>query len=354
MLAAALLVASQVVTSTQTQPRAAAPPRDARPPVIGTAVIRGHVYAGDTGRPLRRARIMVTAPELGPDPRQTSTNLDGRFEIKDLPAGRYTVTVSRAGYLQLRYGQRRPLEQAKPLQLLDKQAVENVDFTLPRMSVITGRVIDEANEPVAGAQVFAMRSTYFEGRRRLVPAGGGPVQQTDDVGQFRILGLPPGTYYLRAMMRDTWTVSENGVEQTFGYAPTYFPSTSNVNDGRRISVGIGQESSNNDIALIPGRAVTVSGIAFDSHGRPLAGQSVTLMQETRGPGMSMVMSAGSSTVAPDGTFLLRNVPPVDYKLAARTSGDKGLEAAAVPILVNGSTSTTSRLRRLPADRSAAR
>jgi hypothetical protein len=336
MLALALVVATQVVTSTQTQPRPPGPARDGRPAVTGTAVIRGRVFAADTGRPLRRARITVSAPELGPEPRQTSTNLEGKYEIKELPAGRFTLTVTRAGYLQLRYGQRRPLEQAKPLQVLDEQTLENVDFSLPRMSVITGRVIDEANEAVAGAQVMAMRSTYFEGKRRLVPVGGmGPGGgQTDDAGQFRILGLPPGTYYVRAIMRDTWTVSENGVEQTFGYAPTYFPSTTNIADARRVTVGIGQEAANSDIALIPGRAVTVSGTAFDSHGRPLAGMSVGLTQETRGPGMAMMMSAGNSTVTADGSFTIRNVPPGEYKLMARAAGDKGGEAAALPILVN--------------------
>jgi len=338
MLAMALLVATQIVNTQipSGQPPRQAPPRDARPPAAtGTAVIRGRVFAADTGRPLRRARITVNAPELGPEPRQTSTNAEGRYEVKDLPAGRYTVTVNRAGYLQLRYGQRRPLEQGKPLQVLDRQAVENVDFSLPRMSVITGRVIDEANEAVAGAQVFAMRSTYFDGRRRLVPAGGGLGQQTDDAGQFRLLGLAPGTYYLRAMMRDTWTVSENGVEQTYGYAPTYYPTTTDIGSARRVSVGIGQEAINMDIALIPGRAVSVSGQAFDSHGRPLAGQRVDLMQEMRGPGMAMMMGAGSSTVSPEGKFTIRNVPPGEYKVTARVPGEKGTEAVAVPIQVNG-------------------
>jgi len=337
MTPAALAAGQAINAQTQTRQVGPVPTRDRPPVVTGTSVIRGRVFAADTGKPLRRARITVRAPELGQDPRQTSTNADGRYEIKDLPAGRYTLTVNRAGYLQLQYGQRRPLEQGKPLQVLDRQMVDNVDFSLPRMSVITGRVLDEMNEPVAGAQVFAMRSTYFEGKRRLVPAGGGGPgsQQTDDAGQFRILGLPPGTYYLRANMRDTWSVTENGVEVTFGYAPTYFPMTPNPGDAKRITVGVGQELSNNDISLIPGRAANISGTAFDSHGRPLAGQSVGLSQETRGPYMGMFMSAGSGTVNPDGTFLIKNVPPGDYKLMARASGEQGAEAATMPIAMNG-------------------
>lgn len=125
------------------------PPRDVRqPPQTGTAVIRGRVVAGDTGRPLRRARITVSAPELGRDNRTTSTGLDGRYEIEDLPPGRYTIRVERSGYLGLQYGQRRPLEQGKPLQVADKQVVENINFTLPRSSVIRGHITDEFSEPV--------------------------------------------------------------------------------------------------------------------------------------------------------------------------------------------------------------
>src|SRR5262245_41811986 len=97
------------------------PSRDSRgaPPATGTAVIRGRVVAGDSGKPLRRAHIQVSAPELGPEGRSTSTNLDGKYEITDLPPGRYSITVTRSGYLRLSYGQRRPFEVGKPLQLDD-------------------------------------------------------------------------------------------------------------------------------------------------------------------------------------------------------------------------------------------
>ena len=134
----------------------------------GTAVVRGRVIAGDSGKPLRRARITLTGPELGREGRSTSTSLDGRYEIADLPAGRYTIRVTRSGYLPLLYGQRRPLEPGKPLQLLDRQAIDYVDFSLPRASVISGQITDELSEPVADVQVFAMRSAYFSGRRRMV------------------------------------------------------------------------------------------------------------------------------------------------------------------------------------------
>jgi protocatechuate 3,4-dioxygenase beta subunit len=134
-------------------PTAAAqtPPRDAAESAkTGTAIIRGRVLAADTGKPLRRARIQLTAPELAGAPRNTSTDADGRYEFMELPAGRFTIRVTRSGYLSLAYGQRRPREAAKPLQLADQEVLERVDVALPRMAVISGRIVDEMGDPIEG------------------------------------------------------------------------------------------------------------------------------------------------------------------------------------------------------------
>ena len=113
-------------TSQPVQPstQRAAPPRDAeRKDAKGTAVLKGRVVAGENGKPLRRARITIRAPELGSESqRTTSTNLDGRYEFKDLPAARYRVSVTRGGYLGLDHGQRRPGEIGRPVQLADGQS----------------------------------------------------------------------------------------------------------------------------------------------------------------------------------------------------------------------------------------
>ncbi|HMD34001.1 MAG TPA: carboxypeptidase-like regulatory domain-containing protein [Vicinamibacterales bacterium] len=333
MLAVVVAVALGIGAQ-QPPPRPTAPLRDASATTTptGTAVIRGRVLDGETKKPLRRARITANSPELGREPRTTSTNLDGRFELNDLPAGRYTISATRSGYLPLRYGQRRPLEAGKPLQIEDKQQIENVDFALPRMSVITGRVFDETTEPIESVRIFAMRAMWFQGKRRLVPAGSAT---TDDAGQYRVRNLAPGTYFIRANASDTWTVTESGVDQTYGYVPTYQPSTPDMAAARRITVGVGQEISNADVFLVPGRAVTVSGTAFDSRGRALAGQQVALGQETRGPEMGMFWGSSGTggRVNPDGTFTIRTVVPGEYQIAVRTGGAQGNEAISMPVSV---------------------
>jgi hypothetical protein len=296
----------------------------------GTALIRGRVTAADTSRPLRRVRVTVTAPELGGTPRNISTDADGRYEFRGLPAGRYRVTAARSGYLTLQYGQRRPLEQGVPLQVLDGQSVAAVDFVLPRMGVITGRVLDDLGDPIEAVTVMALRLRFWEGRRQLVPTGGG-FAFTDDAGEYRVLGLVPGTYYVMATTREAWTVNEDGTPRTMGYAPTYFPGTTNTAMAGRITVGLGQEARG-DFSLVAGRAATLSGTAFDSRGRPFS--AVNLREEIRGDSFSRMGAAKTATVAADGTFTIRDVTPGEYKLAAGATDPDRPDAAIVPITVD--------------------
>ena len=93
----------------------------------------------DTGRPVKRARVFVTAAEL-PGGRGVLTDDTGVFDLTELPAGRYTLTVSKSGFVSLSYGQRRPLQAGTPLQLADGEQLKGIQFQLPRGGVIAGRV----------------------------------------------------------------------------------------------------------------------------------------------------------------------------------------------------------------------
>src|SRR5262249_51555119 len=77
------------------------------PPPAGR--ITGTVSASDNGRPVKRARVFVSAVEL-PGGRGVLTDDQGVFDLTELPAGRYTLTVSKSGFVSLSYGQRRPLQ----------------------------------------------------------------------------------------------------------------------------------------------------------------------------------------------------------------------------------------------------
>lgn len=82
----------------------------------GTAVIRGQIMSADTGAPIRRAQVRISSPDAR-ESRVAATDAQGRFEVKELPAGRYTVTASKGGFVSLQYGQRRPSESGTPIEL---------------------------------------------------------------------------------------------------------------------------------------------------------------------------------------------------------------------------------------------
>jgi hypothetical protein len=150
-------------------PRLQAPPRDNVAIPTGTARIRGRVVAADTGAPLRRAQVRLSNTELRIN-RIVSTNAEGRYEFVDLPAARYSLNVTRNGYVSLGFGQRRPFESGRPLDAAAAQTIENIDFALPRGGVISGRITDELGEPMAGVRLQAMRFQYQStGERQLVP-----------------------------------------------------------------------------------------------------------------------------------------------------------------------------------------
>ena len=110
------------------------------------------------------------------------------------------MQASKGSYVQLQYGQQRPFEPGKPVEVLEAQTVEKVDFALPHGGVITGRILDEFGEPLADTQVAAMRYQNMGGRRRLMPAG--RPAMTNDIGEFRLFAIPPGQYYLSATLRN--------------------------------------------------------------------------------------------------------------------------------------------------------
>jgi hypothetical protein len=325
----------------------------------GSAVIRGRVTAIDTGAPVRRAQVSATAPGTGLM-RAATTDADGQFELRDLPAAAWTLTASKPGFVAQRLGQRHPFESVVPLDVGDGQQVGGANFALARGGVITGRIYDDLGDPLANARVQVLRSRMVEGRRRLVAVG--VSDGTDDTGAFRLYGLAPGDYYVSASMGGfIGAVGGNAVGAvamgavTFaagaaepiqlrgasGSVPTYFPGTVNVAEAQRIRLGAGEETTIS-FGLQAVRASRISGTVINADGGAPSSGAV-MLRSADSDEVFVGMGAGGPILA-DGAFSIPSVAPGSYALTARTGGqNRGgsgrtageMEVGTVNVTVNG-------------------
>ena len=307
------------------------PPRDPqRPPAKGTAVIKGIVVDAQSGAPVRGATVRAAGAAAPQQP--VAVDGEGQFEIRELPAGKYLVTALRTGYLPGSYGQRSPTTPGAPLELLDGQQVEKVRIAMWRGGVISGNVFDEYGEPAVGVQVQAMQYRYIGGTRQLVPTGmSGPIR-TDDLGGFRLYGLPPGQYYVSA--RPMNMMQANVPAGGTGVMPTYYPNTADQAGAQRLNVVAGKEIGGINISLVTGRLARIRGRAVMSTGEPFAASYVSLTQR-EGNGMS---SSSGGTVRPDGTFEVAGVTAGQYLISVRPQNARDgddVEVARANVTVTG-------------------
>jgi protocatechuate 3,4-dioxygenase beta subunit len=318
----------------------------------GTGRIRGRVISTETGGPVRRAQVRINGPEIAA--KTALTDAEGRYEFRDLPAGRFNLSGTKSGFVTVQYGQTRPFESGKAIELADAQVLDKADIQMPRGSVVSGRVLDEFGDPVADANVSALRSTWTSGKRRLQPTG--RTAQTNDLGQYRIYGLPPGDYYVSATFRGgpEMMVTEMAMGMALsggaagpsasnsnsGYAPTYFPGTTSGGDAQKITLAVGQEAQNTDFALLPVRLAKVTGTVISSDGKPMDGAMVNAVP--RGGDIVSLMGFGNTARADkNGNFTMMNVPPGDYNLQTRggmqimSSGDNNTMVFQTRVTVNG-------------------
>jgi hypothetical protein len=280
------------------------------------------------------------------------------FDLTELPAGRYTLTVSKSGFVALSYGQRRPLQAGTPLQLAEGQQLKGIEFQLPRGSVISGHVLDEDGDAMPGVIVRVMRYQYQQGERRLAPAGNG---QTDDKGQYRVWGLMPGEYYVNAIARGGGPGGQFGgpggpggfggrggrfggpgagpggapEQEQVNYAPTYYPGVPSVNEAKPVTVGLSQEVLDISFNMQLVRVSRISGIVSNPDGTPVTSGNINLMPDAGGARGSQIGMNFGGRIQWDGSFTIGNVAPGRYILRARGDDSETPQFAAQPISVSG-------------------
>jgi hypothetical protein len=351
------LVVSSVLASAlgeQGMPRAAI-----RPPA--TSVLSGVVVSADAARtPIRRVTITLSGGDI--TTLLAVTGDDGRFAFRNLPAGRYTLSAARPGFITTAFGATTPGRAGTPIALAAGQQLTNLSLRLLRGGVITGTVTDERGEPARGVQVGAVPviTSSATGRRTLRPglragmfmAGIPPGGTVDDRGVFRIYGLAPGQYAVVALVnRQSDAVLETSevefqravqavrsgpgtvvpataVRSTGApvraspAAPVFFPGTFTAAQARIIDLGPAEEAAGIDFAVRVAPTGRVHGSVVGPDGQPAPGVTVHLLAMTGGPVIGPMGPTGVTSDR-DGRFSFAGVSPGTHMLAVQPSAAPG-------------------------------
>ena len=257
------------------------------PAPAATAGIEGVIVRFGTGEVLSKSSVELVSSGVSGS-RSTTTEADGRFYFPNIEPGTYRLFSRRDGFWVAEYGQRWVDGPGQAITVASGQQLRDVRIVMTPGGVIAGRITGRDGLPLAGARVRAMKPWIQENQRQLRA-----VQEVvaNDLGEFRLIWLMPGRYYLSATYIDyspagpatqlvidpdasnglatgTRSVSRpvtsrplgNGLEQDEVYTPIYFPSTLESDKALAVELKQGEEYRGADINVTPVRAFHVRGI----------------------------------------------------------------------------------------------
>jgi len=243
----------------------------------------------------------------GPSDYSKTTDDAGKFVFEDVEPGRYTLIAEKTGFLTQRYGARAEGSPGVTLNVVAGAELKDLDVKLTPQGVITGRVTDEDGDPIANAQVSVARYGYNNGRRTLIQTGGalstagaqmgaagalailgggGGAGTSDDQGNFRIVNLTPGRYYVSANPQ-----AGAGFLTLLQQAPgragatsdpinttTFYPNSLDAQGAAPVDVAGGSEVSGVNIRVRKERVYSIRGKVIDgASGSPAPGAMVMML-----------------------------------------------------------------------------
>jgi hypothetical protein len=242
--------------------------------------------------------------------------------------------------------------------------MNGIRLSMMRASAISGRVVDQDGAPAVNAQIHAWKISYSTGWRLPTPVVS---QMTNDLGEYRLFGLPPGIYYVSAQPEPPLHIRSPSyasmapltpgavvVNPSAGMlsaipdpaltrpggrpdlAPIYFGNTPDEFAATPIRVQPGSELAGTDIAIVRTPAITVTGAVLGLDGQPAAGQVSVIATPSSNlkfhatPAITVlggVMSVAAATptrVNPTGRFLLSLMSAGSYTFTALGTSTGGI------------------------------
>ena len=335
----------------------------------GTAEISGTVTMTTGAPPTPLARVLVTISGESLKPSRTAiTDDQGRYALRDLPPGKITIVAARPPYVKTAFGAKRPGRPGTPIELAAGQIVSNVTIRLARGAAITGLVRHPDGEVAPGITIVAVPLDKQDGSP-------GATAATDDRGVYRLFGLAPGNYIVKASPSERVTAGATQVSDAqmdeilaalqrrfrgagsgftapaqppgarssvevpargamYSSAPVYYPGTPDPDQAETFSLAEGEERVAADMELQLVRASTIQGRITNAGGALPASTQVTLTRAgLRGRATRSVIPDATARPDASGAFRFTAVVAGQYRMLARAMWPGGVSWAATDITV---------------------
>ena len=334
-------------------------------PVTGT--VSGHVVCADTQRPARFATVMLlgvpsATPAPKPDPKatsaqqmaamrtsmnamklvQTQTDIDGVFTASGVASGDYYVFASVPGYIQPSNFVQSAMEAGAdphksipgvPQIHVTADHPSQADVAVERGAAISGQVRWDDGSPVTRALITLIPPT-LDKPKELPPefamlgmaaatGGGGILAFTDDLGAFRISGLSPGDYLVKAVLTTRSSFAMQGGAMNLAGAigaqtlTVFAPAAFHQKDAKAITLRAAEEHTGADVSFNLTGLETVSGTISSAEDHHHLNAGSIKLEDTSDKNFTRTASVDAN-----GSYALTFVPPGAYTLTVADASDE--------------------------------
>src|ERR1035437_6217662 len=237
----------------------------------------------------------------------------GHFSIATIRPGTYILLPERAGFMHV---QAKGSTAIPNLTIKPGEALTGYQLKMTPRAVISGRVVDEAGDPVQGVRVQSVPVTPGSIPAVVMPA---PNPGTDDRGEFRLLG-PAGKYYVQATVNNMGggaqerpEIRSDGTSEAI-YATTFYPSTLRKDRGTVVEAVAGKDVSGIEIRLArQQQGLSISGVVSGIPEGTNRGYVVMQFGESA----QRINSGRSTGIGADGKFRFDGLQPGFYRVSAQ-------------------------------------
>ncbi|MDT7893961.1 MAG: carboxypeptidase-like regulatory domain-containing protein [Armatimonadota bacterium] len=155
-----------------------------------TSLVRGQVITNE-GNPIPNAEVTLVMAKGWNTVFKVQTDANGKFEIRNLPAGLYYIIAEAKGRAKVFAGK---------FEFEPEKVHDGIRITLPKAATIVGKVVTPKGKPVPA---YATVMTTEPNADLYLPAEGGVTNAFARIGAdgtYRLTNLAPGTYTLRLVV----------------------------------------------------------------------------------------------------------------------------------------------------------